>query len=94
MFIYACHMIDLVVGLLGKPDKVVPFQRQTRSDAGEMCDNGLVVLEYPKATATVRTASLEVEGFKRRQLVVCGDPDYIREVGGVALLRQLQGAGS
>jgi hypothetical protein len=30
----------------------------------------------------------------RDQLVVCGDPDYIREVGGVALLRQLQGAGS
>lgn len=77
MFIYTCHMIDLVVGLLGKPDRVVPFQRQTRSDAGEMCDNGLVVLEYPKTTATIRTASLEVEGFKRRQLVVCGDEGTI-----------------
>ncbi len=77
MFIYACHMIDLVVGLLGKPDRVVPFMRQTRSDAGEMCDNGLVVLEYPKTTATIRTASLEVEGFKRRQLVVCGDEGTI-----------------
>lgn len=77
MFIYACHMIDLVVGLLGKPDRVVPFRRQTRSDAGEMCDNGLVVLEYPKTTATIRTASLEVEGFQRRQLVVCGDEGTI-----------------
>ena len=28
----------------------------------------------------------------RDQLVVCGDPDYIREVGGEALLRSLQGA--
>ena len=73
MFIYACHLIDLVVGLLGKPDRIVPFMRQTRSDAGEMCDNGLVVFEYPRTTATIRTASLEVEGFKRRQLVVCGD---------------------
>jgi predicted dehydrogenase len=70
-------MIDLVVGLLGKPDRVVSFMRQTRSDAGEMCDNGLVVLGYPKTTATVRTASLEVEGFKRRQLVVCGDEGTI-----------------
>jgi predicted dehydrogenase len=77
MFIYACHLIDLVVGLLGKPDRIVPFMRQTRSDAGEMCDNGLVVFEYPKTTATIRTSSLEVEGFQRRQLVVCGDEGTI-----------------
>jgi len=77
MFIYACHMIDLVVGLLGKPDRIVPFMRQTRSDAGEMCDNGLIVFEYPKTTVTIRTASLEVEGYQRRQLVVCGDQGTI-----------------
>jgi predicted dehydrogenase len=77
MFIYACHLIDLVVGLLGKPDRIVPFARQTRSDAGQMCDNGLVVFEYPRTTATIRTASLEVEGFQRRQLVVCGDEGTI-----------------
>jgi len=76
MFIYTCHMIDLVVGLMGKPDRVVSFQRNTRSDV-EMCDNGLTVLEYPKTTATIRTTSLEVEGFKRRQLVVCGDEGTI-----------------
>ncbi len=76
MFIYTCHMIDLVVGLMGKPDRVVPFQRNTRSDV-EMCDNGLTVFEYPKTTATIRTSSLEVEGFKRRQLVVCGDEGTI-----------------
>jgi predicted dehydrogenase len=74
MFIYACHVIDLVVGLMGKPDRIVAFPRQTRSDVGvEMCDNGLIVFEYPKTTATIRTCSLEVEGYQRRQLVVCGD---------------------
>ena len=74
MFIYACHLIDLVVSLLGKPDRIVTFPRQTRSDVGvEMCDNGLIVFEYPKTTATIRTASLEVDGYRRRQLVVCGD---------------------
>jgi hypothetical protein len=31
------------------------------------------VFEYPKTTATIRTCSLEAEGYKRRQLVVCGD---------------------
>ncbi len=74
MFIFACHLIDLVVGLMGKPDRIVSFPRQTRTDVDmEMCDNGLIVFEYPKTTATIRTASLEVEGYKRRQLVVCGD---------------------
>lgn len=78
MFIFACHMIDLVVGLMGKPDRIVSYQRQTRTDVGvEMCDNGLAVFEYPHATATIRTASLEVEGYKRRQLVVCGDQGTI-----------------
>ncbi|HOM18561.1 MAG TPA: Gfo/Idh/MocA family oxidoreductase [Thermoguttaceae bacterium] len=78
MFIYACHLIDLVVSLMGKPDRIVAFPRQTRSDVGvPMCDNGLIVFEYPKTTATIRTASLEVEGYRRRQLVVCGDKGTI-----------------
>ena len=78
MFVYASHMIDLVVSLLGGPDRLVPFKRQTRTDVGvEMCDNGLIVFEYPKTTATIRVSSLEVDGWKRRQLVVCGDQGTI-----------------
>lgn len=78
MFIFACHLIDLVVSLLGKPDRIVPFPRQTRTDVNvEMCDNGLIVFEYPRTTVTIRTASLEVEGYRRRQLVVCGDQGTI-----------------
>lgn len=42
-----------------------------------MCDDGLIVFEYPRATATLRTCSLEVEGYRRRQLVVCGDQGTI-----------------
>jgi predicted dehydrogenase len=72
MYIFGCHLIDLVVTLLGKPDRIVPFQRQTRSDV-KLYDNGLAVFEYPRTTVTIRTASLEVEGYQRRQLVVCGD---------------------
>ena len=71
MFIFAGHLIDLVVTMLGKPDRVTAYQRQSQSEV-ELYDNGLAVLEYPRATATVRTASLEVGGYERRQLVVCG----------------------
>jgi predicted dehydrogenase len=76
MYIFGCHLLDLAVSLLGKPDRVTPYLRQVRDDV-KVYDNGLAVLEYPHATATVRTASLEVEGYRRRQLVVCGDEGTI-----------------
>src|SRR5262249_59347608 len=37
-----------------------------------LMDNMLAVLRYPRATATVKSSALEVEGFDRRHLVVCG----------------------
>lgn len=76
MYIFGCHLIDLVVRMLGKPDRVTPYLRQIRDDV-KVYDNGLAVLEYPRTTATIRTASLEVEGYQRRQLVVCGDTGTI-----------------
>jgi predicted dehydrogenase len=35
-------------------------------------DNMLAVLDYPRATVTVRSAMVEIDGGKRRQFVVCG----------------------
>jgi predicted dehydrogenase len=75
-YIFAGHIIDLVVALLGKPDRITPFPCCTRPDG--VVDNGLAVFEYPRGcTATVRTSVVEVEGFKRRNLVVCGDKGTI-----------------
>jgi predicted dehydrogenase len=70
MYIFGGHLIDLVISLLGRPDKVTAFQRKTRDDA--LHDNGLAVMEYPGATATVRTSVAEVDGMKHRRLIVCG----------------------
>ena len=73
MFELGCHIIDLTVGVLGKPDKVTPFPRRVIDSADDtLVDNMLAVFEYPKATATVRTTALEVEGFARRHFTVCG----------------------
>lgn len=73
MFELGCHIIDLTVSVLGKPDKVIPFPRRSLDSPGDtLVDNMLAVLEYPKATATVRTTGLEVEGFSRRHFTVCG----------------------
>ncbi len=73
MFILGCHLIDALLAAMGKPDKVTPYVRRTRTPADNLADNMLAVFEYPIATATIRSAFVEVDGSKRRQFVVCGD---------------------
>jgi len=71
MFELGCHLVDLVVGVLGAPQKVTAYPQQLGS-ADSLYDNMLAVFEYPWATATIKSTALEVEGFKRRHFVVCG----------------------
>jgi len=71
MFELGCHLIDLVVGVLGAPEKVTPYSQQLGED-DQLADNMLAVLEYPKAIATVKSSAMEVDGFSRRHFVVCG----------------------
>ena len=72
MFELGCHIIDLVVGVLGAPEAVHAFPRHSSAEEDDLLDNMLAVFEYPRATATVRSSVNEVEGFARRQFVVCG----------------------
>ena len=73
MFELGCHLIDAVVAMLGKPDRVSPFARCTLPEQDSLADNMLAVLEYPKTTCTIRSSVIEVDGFRRRQFVVCGN---------------------
>lgn len=73
MFELGCHIIDSVIHVLGKPDRVVPYPRHSARIDDELLDNQLAVLEYPRATVTVRSAVIEIDGGQRRQFVVCGD---------------------
>ncbi|MEY4484801.1 MAG: hypothetical protein RL693_2253 [Verrucomicrobiota bacterium] len=70
MFELGCHLIDSVVRIVGKPDSVTPHIYRSRDDG--YADNMTAVLDYPKATVTVRSAMIEVDGGARRQFVVCG----------------------
>jgi predicted dehydrogenase len=72
MFELGCHLIDLVVALLGPPERVHPFVRHSSKLDDGLADNMLAVFEYPRATATVRSSVNEVEGFARRHLALCG----------------------
>ena len=72
MFELGCHVIDLVVGVLGKPTSVAAFPRRSGKFEDTLMDNMLAVFEYPHATATVKSSAIEVDGGQRRHLVVCG----------------------
>jgi len=75
-YILACHLIDIVVTLMGDPEKVTAFQRCTRADG--VLDNGLAVFEYSRdRLATVRTCITEAQGFPHRHLKVMGDKGTI-----------------
>lgn len=71
MFELGGHVIDVVVEILGKPEKVTPYIRQVEK-IDHWPDNMLAVLEYPGVVATVKSSAVEVEGSGRRHLVVCG----------------------
>ncbi len=72
MFELGCHLIDAVVSLLGKPQSVVPINRKTQPEFDQLNDNCLAVFQYAKATATIRSSLVEIDGTRRRQFVVCG----------------------
>lgn len=72
MFNLGCHLIDFVVSLLGRPTGITPFLKSVPGYSEYIKNNGLAVLEYPHATATLRASSAEVDGMARRWLKVCG----------------------
>jgi predicted dehydrogenase len=73
MFELGCHVIDQVVKILGKPESVAAHPRRSSRSADDgLWDNMLAVFHYDRATATVKSSAIEVDGGERRHLVVCG----------------------
>ncbi len=72
MFELGCHILDLVIGVLGEPQQVAPFGQHASTLNDDLADNMLAVLTYPRAIATVKSSAQEYDGGARRHLVVCG----------------------
>lgn len=72
LFELGCHVLDLVIGILGKPKEITSVNLHSSALEDTLLDNMLAVLTYPKASASVKASALEVEGGERRHLVVCG----------------------
>lgn len=72
MYNLGCHLIDFVVALLGRPERISPFLKSVSGDPVDAMNNCVTVLEYSHATATMRACSREVQGLGQRQLKICG----------------------
>ena len=73
MFYLGVHLVDLVLQIQGEPTEVIPLNTITGLHGIETEDLGFAVLKYPHATSVIRMGGTEVGGYKRRQLVICGD---------------------
>src|SRR4051794_17219847 len=67
-----CPVLHPGVGGLGKPAGGGAVNRHPSPPDDTLLDNMLAVLSYPRATASVKSSAIEVEGGDRRHLVVCG----------------------
>jgi len=77
MHFLGCHMVDLVLNIKGIPDEIIPYRSCTHLDDIDAIDNGLAVFQYKNGTSIVRANSTEINGYGRRQLVVCGSKGTI-----------------
>jgi len=66
-----CHLIDVIICLLGKPDSVIPYNYRTQEDKGE--DMGFAILRYGNTISTVNTNCVENGGYLRRHITIVGE---------------------
>ena len=72
MFELGCHLIDPIVRLLGRPERVTPFLRRTGRYEDSLRDNTMAVLEYPRAIATVASAAVQPGAGGHRTFEILG----------------------
>lgn len=72
MFFLGCHLIDLVLQIMGKPDVILPMNASVGFEGANNADYGFAILQYKGIPSFVKTCGWELGGYGRRQLVVCG----------------------
>ncbi len=73
MFFLGCHLVDLIYGILGVPEEIIPMNMSTRIDGVTAEDYGFAVFKYKNGISFAKTCAEEMGGFARRQLIVTGE---------------------
>lgn len=76
LFELACHLIDALVTILGKPEEVHGVHLKTQEDSFK--DNQLATFRYQRALATIGSNHNDPFGGPRRQFTVIGTEGTIR----------------
>lgn len=72
MFFLGCHLVDLVLRLMGQPEEIIPFNMSTGLGGIPSVDFGMAVFRYPRGISFIKAADVETGGYAMRQLVVAG----------------------
>lgn len=72
-----CHMVDLVVRLLGAPERITQYNTASGCEGVTAKDLALAVFQYYDATAVVKSSMLDSGGYGRRHLTVNGEKGSI-----------------
>ena len=72
MFILACHLIDIIVAILGRPERATFFSQNLDHTFPWFRDNTTSVFEYPDAMVTIESTASEVSTKESRRLEVYG----------------------
>lgn len=71
-FFLGCHLIDLILQIMGTPERIIPLNKSTGIGGTTSEDFGMAALEYKSGVSFAKVSSNEMGGFARRQLVVSG----------------------
>ena len=77
MFFLGCHLIDLILRIMGEPEEIIPMNCSTNIDGVTGEDYGMVLFKYKNGVSFAKTCAAELGGFARRQLVICGSKGTI-----------------
>ena len=83
MFELGCHLIEPMVRLLGRPDRVTPVLRKHGGFQDGLVDNTMAIFEYPRALATITSASMHPGAGPLRSFEILG-------TNGTAVVRPLE----
>ena len=72
MYIFGSHLVDLIVSLLGKPQKILSHMGSSGKNGVDSTDLSTATLIYEHALARILVSSVEVNGWGRRVLSVAG----------------------
>lgn len=72
MFEQCSHLIDQMVRLMGRPDRITPFLKKSGKFDDSLADNTVAVFEFPGSMGLVVGSALNPDGNRRRSFSVNG----------------------